>query len=50
VGETFHPVDGGPAPGPDPDRHSYASFAWFSDPDGNKWALQEITERSPGRV
>lgn len=35
--------------GPDPDRKSYASFAAFSDPDGNGWRLQEITERLPGR-
>ena len=38
------------APGPDPQRRSYASYASFSDPDGNRWLLQEITERLPGRV
>src|SRR6478672_1730981 len=32
-------------PGPDRNRTSYASFASFSDPDGNGWVLQEITER-----
>ncbi len=36
-------------PGPDPNRASYASFASFNDPDGNRWTLQEITERLPGR-
>jgi catechol 2,3-dioxygenase-like lactoylglutathione lyase family enzyme len=36
-------------PGLDPDRNSYASFASFSDPDGNGWVVQEITERAPGR-
>jgi catechol 2,3-dioxygenase-like lactoylglutathione lyase family enzyme len=36
--------------GPAPDRHSYASFVSFSDPDGNGWLLQEITTRLPGRV
>ena len=36
--------------GPDPDRASYRSFATFSDPDGNRWLLQEITTRLPGRV
>ena len=36
--------------GRDPERHSYASFATFSDPDGNTWLLQEITARLPGRV
>jgi catechol 2,3-dioxygenase-like lactoylglutathione lyase family enzyme len=38
------------APGPDPQRRSYASYASFSDPDGNGWMLQEIKERLPGRV
>ena len=38
------------APGHDPQRRSYASYASFSDPDGNGWLLQELTERLPGRV
>jgi len=33
--------DGSFAPGPDPTRGNYASFANFSDPDGNGWVLQE---------
>ena len=41
--------DEGHEPGPDPDRGSYGSFASFSDPDGNTWLLQEITQRLPGR-
>jgi catechol 2,3-dioxygenase-like lactoylglutathione lyase family enzyme len=36
--------------GPDPERHSYRSFASFRDPDGNGWLFQEITTRLPGRV
>jgi catechol 2,3-dioxygenase-like lactoylglutathione lyase family enzyme len=36
--------------GHDPERRSYASYASFSDPDGNGWLLQELTERLPGRV
>src|SRR5947209_5203501 len=36
-------------PGPDPARRSYGSWASFTDPDGNGWLLQEITERLPGR-
>ncbi|MEO7715314.1 MAG: VOC family protein [Capsulimonas sp.] len=36
--------------GADPERQSYASFASFSDPDGNIWLLQEIQARLPGRV
>ncbi len=51
VSETFHFAGfGGPrVPGPDPDGHSYATFASFSDPDGNSWLLQEIRTRLPGR-
>ena len=46
VGEIRHktPIgarDGGFAPGLDPARWGYASFADFSDPDGNSWVLQE---------
>ena len=46
VGEIRHkaPIDawdGGFAPGLDPARRNYASFADFSDPDGNSWVLQE---------
>jgi catechol 2,3-dioxygenase-like lactoylglutathione lyase family enzyme len=37
-------------PGPDPQRgRSYWTYASFSDPDGNRWLLQEITTRLPGR-
>jgi catechol 2,3-dioxygenase-like lactoylglutathione lyase family enzyme len=36
--------------GPDPQRRSYHSYASFSDPDGNGWLLQEVTNRLPGRV
>jgi catechol 2,3-dioxygenase-like lactoylglutathione lyase family enzyme len=51
VGEAFHRAVGeGPLSGPDPARRSYASYATFSDPDGNVWLLQEVTTRLPGRV
>ena len=58
VTEVFHDAGGvfyhsgavARVPGPDPQRRTYASFASFSDPDGNGWMLQEITERLPGRV
>lgn len=33
--------DGSFAPGLDPSRADYASFADFSDHDGNRWVLQE---------
>lgn len=52
VSEVFHRPGPGKPPvgGPDPERRSYASFATFSDPDGNGWLLQEITDRLPGRL
>ncbi len=51
VSEIFHRIPGeAPQRGRDPQRRTYASFATFSDPDGNTWLLQEITARLPGRV
>ena len=56
VSEVFHfagwnRIDpAGRVSGPAPDRHSYASFVSFSDPDGNGWLVQEVTTRLPGRV
>jgi len=61
VSDVFHDADGGLAGGfhagtkarvrgPDPQGRSYASYASFSDPDGNGWLLQEIKERLPGRT
>jgi hypothetical protein len=47
--ELFH-LDGGRVAGPDAERRSYMTYASFSDPDGNGWLLQEVTERLPGRV
>ena len=37
-------------PGPDPERSSYGSFVYFTDPDGNTWLVQEVTTRLPGRM
>ena len=37
-------------PGPDPERNSYGSFVYFTDPDGNTWLVQEVTTRLPGRM
>ncbi len=50
VSEVFHLGTGGPASGADPERRSYGSYASFSDPDGNRWLLQEVTTRLPGRI
>jgi catechol 2,3-dioxygenase-like lactoylglutathione lyase family enzyme len=46
VGQVRHKAPtgdwrGGWEPGLDPSRGDYASFADFSDPDGNHWVLQE---------
>ncbi|MER7893802.1 VOC family protein [Micromonospora sp. NPDC094482] len=57
VSEIFHDADGvfhhagtdKRVPGLYPGRRSYGSFASFTDPDGNGFILQEITERLPGR-
>jgi catechol 2,3-dioxygenase-like lactoylglutathione lyase family enzyme len=58
VSEVFH-YAGGPfnnaienprVSGRDPQGRSYFSFASFEDPDGNRWLLQEITTRLPGRI
>ncbi len=61
VSEAFHDADGGliggfhigdegRAQGPDPEHRSYATYASFHDSEGNRWVLQEITTRLPGRV
>lgn len=50
-GAQFRPVgEGDRAGGLDPDRATYGSFATFSDPDGNRWLVQEVTTRLPGRI
>ena len=50
VSEVFHFGPAGPVGGPDPERGSYRSLVAFSDPDGNRWLLQEVTTRFPGRI
>ena len=50
VSDLFHRDGGTILPGPDPQHTSYLTYASFSDPDGNGWLLQEVTERLPGRV
>jgi catechol 2,3-dioxygenase-like lactoylglutathione lyase family enzyme len=50
-GARFHATGSdGRVSGPAPGHGSYASFASFSDPDGNGWLYQEVTTRLPGRV
>jgi catechol 2,3-dioxygenase-like lactoylglutathione lyase family enzyme len=50
VGEFFHDGPEGRGSGLHAERLSYRSRALFSDPDGNGWQLQEVTNRLPGRV
>jgi catechol 2,3-dioxygenase-like lactoylglutathione lyase family enzyme len=50
VSEVFHRGAEGRVSGADPEHRSYASFAEFSDADGNSWLMQEVTARLPGRV
>ena len=46
INEVFHFESGKQAPGPDPERGDYNSFADFRDPDGNVWLLQEVGHKS----
>ncbi|WP_158900558.1 VOC family protein [Burkholderia sp. L27(2015)] len=51
TGGVFHHADGKcVVSGLNPQRQSYASYASFSDPDGNGWLLQEITVRLSGDI
>jgi catechol 2,3-dioxygenase-like lactoylglutathione lyase family enzyme len=55
VGEIWHgrglsPGTAGHLAGPDPERQTYRTYTSFTDPDGNRFVLQEITERLPGRI
>src|SRR3954452_12176823 len=59
VSEVFHPGspgaqfradEGDRQAGPADGGASYSTFATFKDPDGNRWLLQEVTTRLPGRV
>jgi catechol 2,3-dioxygenase-like lactoylglutathione lyase family enzyme len=58
ISELFHDAGGvfhhagteGLVSGPNPQRKSYASYASFSDPDGNGWLLQEVTVRLTGHI
>ena len=50
TGGIFHHAGTNLAAGPNPQRKSYASYASFSDPDGNGWVFQEITARLTGHI
>ena len=51
AGGIFHHASPqGLVSGPNPRRKSYASYASFSDPDGNGWVFQEVTARLTGNI
>ena len=51
AGGIFHHADAKDLVlGPNPQRKSYASYASFSDPDGNGWIFQEVTARLTGHI
>jgi catechol 2,3-dioxygenase-like lactoylglutathione lyase family enzyme len=50
LGGGFHVGEEGRAYGHDPERRSYGTYASFQDTEGNRWILQELTDRLPGRV
>lgn len=58
ISEPFHDAGGifhhagaeGLISGRNPRRKSYASYASFSDPDGNGWVFQEVTVRLTGHI
>lgn len=40
----------GVSPSPTPHPLDNVGFLFFSDPDGNGWAVQQISRRAPGRT
>jgi predicted enzyme related to lactoylglutathione lyase len=48
AGQIFHIEEGGEVPGPDPQRANYGSFLAFTDPDGNRWLVQEVRRSELG--
>jgi catechol 2,3-dioxygenase-like lactoylglutathione lyase family enzyme len=51
AGGVFHHAGGESLlSGPNPQRQSFASYASFSDPDGNGWLFQEVTAHLSGHI
>lgn len=44
-----HFEDGVPTPGPDPEGRDFGSYIFFSDPDGNTWAVQHVNPKDAGQ-
>jgi catechol 2,3-dioxygenase-like lactoylglutathione lyase family enzyme len=49
-GAQFRDDERGRVDGAADDHETYSSYVTFSDPDGNRWLVQEITARLPGRL
>lgn len=45
-GGVRHFQDGAMTPGPDPNGRDYGSFVFFSDPDGNSFAVQQVKQHA----
>jgi catechol 2,3-dioxygenase-like lactoylglutathione lyase family enzyme len=45
--EVSHFVEGRMQPGLDPEGREFGSFVFFSDPDGNSWAVQQGRSEQP---
>jgi catechol 2,3-dioxygenase-like lactoylglutathione lyase family enzyme len=48
VSEVQHFESGGMVAGPDPEGRDYGSYVFFSDPDGNSWAVQQVRRGGQG--
>ena len=48
VSDVQHFEATGMVPGPDPESRDYGSYVFFSDPDGNSWAVQQVRRSKPG--
>ena len=43
IGDYFHFSETGETPGLDPNRQDYGTFLHLTDPDGNRWLVQEVS-------
>jgi len=46
ISDIYHFSEAGQAPGVEPTRGDYGSYADFKDPDGNSWLVQEVPSRA----
>jgi catechol 2,3-dioxygenase-like lactoylglutathione lyase family enzyme len=50
VSGVYHMDGARRVPGPAPGRKSFGSYVSFNDPEGNRWVVQEVSTRIPGRT